>query len=196
MRIVCCVLVTLCLASAQSTLAAPLFLIDQQNLVAPDSSGSAIAVGSSFGQGFTPALTGVDAVELLMRTSGTSSEVRVDLLAGSGTVGVPLVSATRTIANTTNAVVHFDFPSRAALVPGNPYTLRFVYAAGNAPLYVLDLSGNPYPGGIAYDVNNMPRSAADFWFIEGLHVPEPATWTLAALGSIGVSWRRRRFSRR
>ena len=195
MRLTGCVLVTLVLSAARLGIGAPIAIIDQQNLVGPDLTGPNIMVGSSFGQSFTPALGGIDAVELMMRTSGGSSQVRVDLLAGSGTVGAALASSTRTITNPTTATIHFDFPSRVPLVPGNPYTLRLQYVTGNAPLYVVNITGNPYAGGIAYDVDSVARPDADFVFVEGMHVPEPATCALAAMGSLWACWRRRRIVR-
>jgi hypothetical protein len=92
-------------------------LIDQQNLGPSDSYfGNFPFLGDGVTQGFTPTLSGIDALELSMRTVGTSSSIRIDIFAGDGD-GEPLLgsSGTLNISNTVFATKHFDFASRVPL---------------------------------------------------------------------------------
>ena len=81
--------------------AAPILVIDQQNL----GPGTGIftnfnILGDGVTQGFTPTLSGVDAIELEMRTTGTSTDIRIDVFAGDGDGGLLLGSSgVITIAN-------------------------------------------------------------------------------------------------
>jgi hypothetical protein len=187
----------LLLVPAAGVVASVIVTVDQQNLVSDTSSGPGIVTGRYFGQSFTPTLTGIDAVELLMVTSGSSSTVFIELLAGSGTVGAAIASTgSVTIINTTFEMVHFDFPSTVPLIPSSTYTFAFNYASGDAPLHQYS-SLNPYAGGMAFDEGNLSRPEYDFVFSEGLHgvIPEPSTlviWSLLGICGIGIGWRRRR----
>ena len=105
------VIVIAILASSTTAQAAPFAIIDQQNPgPATDIFTDFAILGDGVTQGFTPTLSGIDALELSVETIGTSSSIRIDIFAGDGDGG-PLLgsSGTLNITNTTFATKHFDF---------------------------------------------------------------------------------------
>ncbi len=145
------------------------------------------------GQSFTPALSGIDFIRLEINDSsptGTvgstwflnlrSDSIHGTILGTTATVGLP--------GGFTGAA-NFFFPSTIPLTPGTSYWFD-VNSPDGAAWHVLATVFN-YPGGIAWE-NDMPNPGADYWFREGLVVPEPSSATLLLLGGTALACLRRR----
>ncbi len=185
------VIATLVAISAQ---AAPFGTIDQRS----PGPGNGVFdnynfLGDGLTQGFTPTLSGIDAVELSIRASGTSNSLRIDLFSGDGDGGTLLgSSATLNITNQTFATLHFDFPSRVPLSPGALYSFRITHLGGDFSAYVEERNFNPYPGGIPRNPDGSALPFYDLIFTEGLTIPEPASASIMGLGLLAIGYRHRR----
>jgi hypothetical protein len=167
-------------------------IVDQQNPV-----GTLDHVGPKIGQSFTATLTRVDAAEFLLKPFSSSASVRLDLFGNlafgfSGNIvgsSLPVV-----ITNTTLQLIHFDLIAPVTLTPGNQYTFRLVETNGD--WFRARYSGDyQYSGGKFFNADGAPFDSLDFVFREGIHVPEPSSVILAAIGLIGLAawgWRRKR----
>jgi hypothetical protein len=168
--------------------AAPIMVVDQENSLV-----TGVVVNSTgFGQSFTPTLAAVDAFEVSIATTGSSSDIRLDLFVGAGFGGTLLgSSATLTITNTAFATVHFDLG--ATLTPAQIYTLRMTLTGGDTYTGQLSNGGNPYPGGTAFASSGLALPTIDLVFREGLSaIAEPATLPLLGAGLLGLGAARRR----
>ena len=182
----------------RSASAAPITIIDQQN------SGPRTAVFTNFSffgdgvtQGFTPTLGGMDALELNMQTTGTSTDIRIDVFLGDGDGGPMLGSSgILTIVNAGFALTHFDFASTVALTSGLLYSFRLTHLGGD-PAAFMEVTGNNYAVGIPRNPNGTSFTNFDLVFTEGLHnntppVPEPTSMALFGLTALGMGVMRRR----
>lgn len=148
------------------------------------------------GQSFTPTLAGIDFIRLELNdgsatsTQGTtwflnlrSDSIHGPILGSTATVGLP--------GGFTGAA-NFFFPNTVPLTPGTAYWFDLNSPDGGA-WHVIDAIFN-YPGGISW-AGDLPRSGADYWFREGLVVPEPSSAALLFLGAAGFASLRRHHSK-
>jgi hypothetical protein len=140
------------------------------------------------GQSFTPSLAGVSFVRLQLfdanRNNGTGVTIYVNLRSGSITGSI--VDSTAPVALPDNfglplsaGYVTFLFPNTVPVQPGATYFFEPVVQSGD-PWAVVGGSFN-YPGGDEY----LRGSAfpSDYWFREGIIVPEPSISVLLILAA-------------
>lgn len=171
------------LALPAEVAALPFLVIDQRNDAFPVTSGFGFA-DAPLGQEFTPSLTGLDTVEILIgpRDPATVAIVKIredsitGLVVGTSLPGVFGIDA-----------IHFDFAALVALAPGNRYVIEPVLISGPGFGPVFSTT-DTYAGGRGI-VSGSPISDRDMGFREGLAVPEPASVSLLGVGFAVVAGR-------
>lgn len=153
-------------------------IFDQQSLSPNGGEGTVYLSALQQGvQSFTPAMPGIDFASFWFLLGNSPLHVNIR---GNSITG-PILSTTPDLMPTTSGPLTFFFPTTVQLTPGTPYYLELVPVNGNATLSY-GWSGQTYPGGIGY-INGQPLApGADFWFREGVVVPEPSTFALLVLG--------------
>jgi len=186
--------------SVVSLHAAPTQVIDQQNTGQITGTNG----GTSFGQSFTPTLSGIDYIEVLM--GGSGDIVTVDILDGiigfDGLGGPVIGTSNPTLVNTiiTQEIIPFDFPSTVSLTPGNTYVFRLQTPGG---IEGVSWTDDSYIGGQYLAENYATTSYVqghDLLFEEGMMVstaqpvPAPSALAICIVGANLVTWLRRRKS--
>jgi hypothetical protein len=177
----------LLLLSAFSARAQGTFTYDQQSATndgpVPFTAGDVIQNGSpGVGQSFTPSLSGVDFIRLLLLDGNPSNGVGATLYINLRTNSItgPILAATASVAlpDSFDGVVNFFFTNTVPLSSATPYYFEPVVRFGDQ---WKAMGGEyNYPGGVSFWLGR-PNTAADFWFREGL-VPEPSSALLLLLG--------------
>ena len=168
-------LTTATLLRAQGT-----FVFDQQS-----STESTILEGSAdiqlsqpMGQSFTPALTEVGFIRLILYNGilGDTSPATVQLTLRSADINGPVLATSASVVIPGGAFfigpVDFIFSTQEPLVPGTTYCFQPV-VTDNQNLGLMQGSYG-YGGGTAFFQGVPDSSNRDFWFREGLIVPEPS----------------------
>ncbi len=173
------------LANAQGT-----FVFDQQS--SDESNGGSslniIQNAQPTGQSFTPSLNGIGFVRLNLfdetRNNGQGAVIYVNLRSDS--ITGTIVSSTAPVALPDNfgfplntGFVTFLFSSEVPLQPGTTYFLQPVVQSGD--LWGVFGGSFGYPGGDLYAGGIAGTS--DYWFREGVIVPEPSTVTIVFLAA-------------
>jgi len=171
-------------AGAQGT-----FVYDQQSSDEPNggSSANVIQDAQPTGQSFTPSLNGIGFVRLNVfdenRNNGLGATIYVNLRSGS--ITGPIVDSTAPVTLPDNfglplntGFVTFRFSAEVPLQPGTKYFLQPVVQAGD--------SWGIFAGTFGYDRGELyafgsSSPTTDYWFREGVIVPEPSTIELVAL---------------
>lgn len=155
-------------------------IVDQQNL-GPVSGTNG---GVLFGQSFTPTLSRIDAIQLLMGDDGTDVVKILNGLAGSDGLGGAVIGTSDPVSVHTSIVhelIQFDFPLGVTLMPGETYVALLSHQDGSG-VDGVSFSDDLYSGGQfleqGFSLNSFSR---DMIFSEGL-TPEPAPIALVALG--------------
>jgi hypothetical protein len=174
-------------ASAQGT-----FVFDQQSSDESNGGSSAniIQDAQPTGQSFTPSLNGIRFVRLNLfdetRNNGIGATIYVNLRSDS--ITGPIVDSTGPVTLPDNfglplntGFVTFLFPAEVPLQPGTKYFLQPVVQAGD--LWGMFGASFGYPGGDLY-ANGIAFSS-DYWFREGVIVPEPSA-PLLVLFAVGI----------
>jgi hypothetical protein len=173
------------LASAQGTM-----ILDQQS--SDEANGgnnlNIIQYAQPTGQSFTPSLNGIGFVRFNLfdqnRNNGMGAVVYVNLR--SDAIDGPIMDSTAPVAIPDNfglplntGYVTFLFANTVPLQPGVTYFLQPVVQSGD--LVGIFAGAFNYPGGAEYAGGN--RSAtADYWFQQGIVVPEPSSFILFLFG--------------
>jgi hypothetical protein len=189
------------LGNAQGTM-----IFDQQSSdeLNGGSGGNIIQNVQPTGQSFTPSLSGIGFVRLNLfdqtRNNGTGAVVYVNLRSDS--ITGPIVDSTTPVALPDNfglplntGFVTFFFPAEVPLQPGVKYYLQPVVQSGD--LWGIFGGSFGYTGGELYA--NGTAFTSDYWFREGIIVPEPSMVALLLAGAGIVVYARgkhnERFSR-
>jgi hypothetical protein len=153
--------------------------------------GNIIQNSQPTGQSFTPLLNGIDFVRFNLldfnRNNGLGATLYVNLRSDS--ISGPIIDSTAPVALADNfgfplntGYVTFLFGNRIPLQPGVMYFLQPVVQSGDSWAFFSGSFG--YPGGDLY-VNGTAGSS-DYWFQEGVIVPEPSLPALLMAGA-GIS---------
>jgi len=186
------------LAIAQGT-----FLYDQQSSDESNGGSGANVIQNSqpIGQSFTPSLDGVAFVRLHLfdenRNNGLGATMYVNL--HSGSIAGPIIGTTDPVTMPDNfgvplsgGFVTFFFPATVSIQPGTTYFFQPVVQSGDSWGMIGDLFN--YSGGDAYTAG-VATSITDYWFREGVVVPEPSIFSLGMLGAAGLWLGSRRVSK-
>ncbi len=189
--------VTLLLAAFSAYGQGTMFLYDQQS--STDEGNYGYGFGPAFqnllpttGQSFTPTFSGIDFIRLEINDSTPAGTVGSAwfLNLHSDSIHGPILGTTATVGlpGGFTGAANFFFPSTIPLTPATSYWFDINTPDGGAWHVVAGVF--IYPGGIAW-ANDSPRPGADYWFREGLVVPEPSSATLIMLGGAALACLRR-----
>jgi len=170
-------------------------LFDQQVNPTTPPGGYFNIVPDPTGESFIPTFSSVGFVQFYFTdpgNNGLGSTIAVNLWAGSIGSGTLLGTSTSVSMPdffTGQSTFFFDTP--VGVTPGTTYYFQPVIQSGD--FFELGVVGNNYPNGSGY--LHGTALAGDFWFREGIVVPEPSVLSLSTIGLAGfyaVLRRRRR----
>jgi hypothetical protein len=176
---------TLC-ASGQGS-----FLFDQQSSAnetpTPGAGITIQTIAAPYGQSFTPLLTGIGFVRLNLDDKQPGNGVGATLYVNlrSDSIGGPILSASTPISLLDGFAgpATFFFPTEVPLTPGTAYFFQPVVQAHGDLWGVLGGEGFDYPGGYMWR-GGQAVFQSDYWFREGIVVPEPHAMVLIPLAFI------------
>ena len=175
------------------------FVIDQQSAGedSPTEFGSPLQPPSfPVAQSFTPVFSSIDFVRLKLMTArgglGLPAYVDVRLWSGWPSGRQLAISELEEIPYGFLGYAVFRFQTQVALTPGATYFIEAVCQGEQGAFWLADLRLG-YPGGMAWS-GATARPSVDFWFQEGIVVPEPTTAALLLVGLMALGaakWLRR-----
>jgi hypothetical protein len=143
-------------------------------------------------QSFTPSLSAVGYLQLQAFIFATSSGQTLVINLRQGAFNGAIVSSTTPVVlvNRGSEVVTFYFPANVSVIPEQLYYFEPVVLSSGRML-IGDEAPSTYSRGDYY-ANGVPSGGAvDFWFREGVVVPEPETFWMLVLGGCLFLWHRR-----
>jgi PEP-CTERM motif len=195
--LILCLMATL--ASGQGTL-----IYDQQSLTTSPyyrSDSELIQPNQPMGQSFTPALSSVGFISLVLwdtASNGKGAMVYLNLWAGS--IGGTLLGSTAPIymADNSTIITNFIFSTPVSVTPGTTYYFQPQLEPGSDDAAVGFYDDYNYTGGTMI-ANGVPYNLSglgtpyDLWFREGIYVvPEPSPACLFLLGGGVLFYARRK----
>jgi hypothetical protein len=171
------------------------FIYDQQSAL-ENSFGETLADIQSLqpiGQSFTPSLSGIGFIKLYLSDPtlyGVGATVYLKLLSGSLTGAVLNSTAPVTLSNRFQGHVTFFFPNEVPLNAGTTYFFQPIIQGGESFGMGGDSKWN-YTGGDAFAFA-IPDRGFDFWFREGIIIPEPSSVALLLAGAVFILHLRRK----
>lgn len=143
-------------------------------------------IASPWGESFTPGLSSVGFVRLALDDENVNDGLGVTLslnLRADSITGTILSSADPVVLpNGFVGVKDFIFSTPVSVTPGTTYYFEPVVESGGS--WGILGGGNTYDGGTRI-IAGLPDNTSDYWFREGVVVPEPSTVALFVLG-LGV----------
>ncbi len=189
--------VTLLLAAFSAYGQGTMFLYDQQSSTDEGYYGYGFGPAHQYllpttGQSFTPSLSAIDFIRLEINDSTPTGTVGSTwfLNLHSDSIHGPVLGTTATVAlpGGFTGAANFFFPSTIPLTPGTSYWFD-VNTPDGGTWHVIVAQFN-YSGGIAWG-QDQPNAQGDYWFREGLVVPEPSSAALLLLGGTALACLRR-----
>lgn len=146
-------------------------------------------------QSFTPSLSVVGWVQLSQYVPAFPGNDQVVFTVNlrAGAFDGPILSSTDPVVllNHGTEIGTFYYPDNITVTPGQHYFFEPMLLSTGF-LDIGDKPNSTYPAGSSW-VGGVPSGAGDVWFREGIVVPEPSAWALAALGAVAIlpRWRSR-----
>jgi hypothetical protein len=166
------------------------FLYDQQSgtLISQIEGGTGASVGV---QSFTPGFSSVGFLQVYV-SSSTGGTLQMVLRTDGPTGAVLGASQSATFQGAYFGVVDFVFTTPVSVIPNGVYYFQPVSLTGSWSWGLLSPFYATYSGGTAF-FNGVASPINDFFFREGIIVPEPSSVALATLGGVAAWCARRRF---
>src|SRR6266542_4022326 len=165
-------------------------VFDQQSATneTPDPFGAGSVmqnIPAPWGQSFTPDLSSVGFVRLKLNDKNIDDALGVTLSVNlrAGSISGTVLSSSDPVVfpNAFSGVVDFLFPAPVSVTSG--VTLYFEPIVQSGGPWATQFAGEDvYPGGTAI-FSGQPSLMSDFWFREGIVVPEPSVLALIGLGA-------------
>jgi len=144
-------------------------------------------------QSFTPSLSAVGFVQFSEFVPGFPGNDQVTFVVNlrAGAYNGPILSSTDPVILVKGPIEFgtFYFPQNIPITPGLLYFFEPVLLSAGF-LNIGYKFPSSYPGGEAWN-NGVPSGGGDYWFREGIVVPEPAAFWLFVLGSSFLFFRKR-----
>ncbi len=168
------------------------FVYDQQSSTDdwPPTGGGMLWPGgpSGYGQSFTPSLSAVGFIRLKLADifpgNGAGAIMQIDLRSDSITGPILGTSLSVEMADGFAGTADFLFAPETSVTPQVTYYFEFRITAGDTWAVTGMEDVYKYPGGTGIAMGR-PDASLDFWFQEGIIVPEPSTGVLL-LGGLAV----------
>ena len=162
-------------------------IVDQQNLISNGGLGMHTA-----GQGFTPTVSNLIAVDMTLRDSGnvaacSGDSWTVNIREGSDLSGA-IVGTALHIVVAPPLTQHIHFPGSVPLVSGNPYMIEIISSLAGVCLWATQ-NTNVYPGGALLGFPNDDAVFTTFFsdiVVGGTSIPIDTTSLLLAGASVNV----------
>ena len=145
-------------------------------------------------QSFTPSLSAVGFVQLttVVNLFPGNDQVTLAVNLRAGSYNGPILSSTDPVVlvNHTTEIGTFYYPQNVAVTPSQLYFFEPVVLAGGS----VDIGykfPSTYPGGEAWNNGVPSATGADYWFREGVVVPEPSAACLLLAGLVLIPILRR-----
>ena len=154
------------------------------------SGGATIQNQQPMGQSFTPSLSAVGFVQFMFldSTGNQGATVYINLLSDSITGSVVAATSPVFMPNGFNGITNFFFPSNVSVQSGVEYFFRPVLLSGDNTGLKADIFN--YSLGTAIFVGQPSNAGVDFWFREGIVVPEPSSFALLGISALAVFFSR------
>jgi hypothetical protein len=165
------------------------FIVDQASGTADEIVTVATVIpDNQIAQSFTPLIPAVGLVQLQTSIFASSSGETLIINLRQGAYNGPIVSSTDPVflINKITQVNTFYYPDNISVTPGQLYFFEPVLLSAGS----LDIGykfPSSYPGGEAW--SNGGIAGGDYWFREGVIVPEPGSVWLLLFGSAVFIWR-------
>jgi hypothetical protein len=164
------------------------FQYDQQSSVENQYVEGGAGLGQQpLGQSFTPSLSAVGFVRIYLYGSGPAT-VYMNLRSNSITGSI--LGTTPSMIVTSTGPANFVFSSPVDVSPGETYYFQPVlqFTGGGWGTFI---AGYNYAGGVAY-IDGFDVPTKDFWFREGIIVPEPTSFALFGISALALLFSCRR----
>ena len=176
------------------------FIYDQQSSIEsqPAEAAAFLQTQALLGQSFTPSLAAVGFVRLDLYDPivGNSKGATVYINLRSDSIGGTILATSTPVSMPEGfgagggGFANFLFATPVPVTPGIVYYFDLAAQSGSDLWGVRRfVQGSDYPGGTEY-LQGQPGTD-DFWFREGIVVPEPSSVALLFLGTGILFWRRR-----
>jgi len=176
------------------------FVYDQQSSTDDDwplTGGGMLWPGgpTGYGQSFTPSLSAVGFIRLkvcdVFPGNSTGAIMQVDLRSDSITGPILGTSLPFEMADGFAGIADFLFAPETSVTPQVMYYFEFRITAGDTWAVTCMEDVFNYPGGTGIAMGR-PDASLDFWFREGIVIPEPSTGALVLVSLAVITLSRRR----
>jgi hypothetical protein len=168
------------------------FIYDQQSADENHYMEGGAGLGQQpIGQSFTPILNNVGFIRIYL-VGGAFGGATFAMNLRSDSITGTILGSSEPVTQNSSGPANFIFETPLSVTPGTTYYFQPVIQSGAG--WGAFVSSYNYPGGTAF-VDGLAVPTSDFWFREGVVVPEPQSWALLLVGA-GVLFYSRHFQAR